>query len=109
LPDVVVIRVTQTAIELLLMEDDPDALPPFRSTGARTWRLEAMPSIPPDDDMTDPFPGLVGVGVDEDALVLLNLEAVGSVSLVDPRKAPSRSSELLPRNLRSALSPRDAR
>lgn len=87
LPDVAVIRVTSTAIKLLLMADDVDPVPPFRATDARSWSLETMPSTRPDEDATDPFPGLVGVGVDDDAYILLNLEAVGSVTLIGPQEA----------------------
>lgn len=80
LPDVVLARITSSAVDLLLRDDDPVAVEPFRPVGPRTWRLNTMPQ--PDDDVTMPFPALVTLGVDGDALVLLNLEAIGSLVLV---------------------------
>ena len=84
LPDVVLIRLTPTAIELVLLADDVNPLSPFQAMDARTWCLGAMPPTSPDDDPMDPFPALVTIGVANDALVLLNLEAVGSLTLVGP-------------------------
>ena len=84
LPDVVLIRLRPTAIELVLLAEAVDSVPPFTATDARTWRLGSMPSTLPDDDPTDPFPALVTIGVEDDGLLLLNLEAIGSLRLVGP-------------------------
>lgn len=84
LPDVALVRVTPSTVELVLQDDDPAVAAPFRSVDARTWRLDAMPAPPPEEDAVDPFPGLVTLGVEHDALLLLNLEAIGTLTLAGP-------------------------
>lgn len=87
LPDVTLVRVTSNAVELVLQDDDPAAVDPFRSVDPRTWRLDAMPTSLPDEDAVDPFPGLVTLGVENDALLLLNLEVIGTLALAGPDAA----------------------
>jgi DNA-binding SARP family transcriptional activator len=96
LPDLLTVRLTAGSAELRLGADEPDAVPPFTSLGARTWRLDPQPfmgegataSTPSDDDPVDPYPALVAVGIDstgpEAAVVLVNLEAVGTLHIDGP-------------------------
>ena len=70
-----------------LGSDEPDPVGPFTATGPRT--LEASPTIPhrgdaADDDPVDPYPALVSVGVADDAVVLVNLEAAGTLHIDGP-------------------------
>lgn len=87
LPDVMLVRVTSSSIELVLRDEDRSAVEPFRSVDAITWRLESIPASPIDEDVLDPFPALVTVGVEGDRLVLLNLEAIGALTLTGPEAA----------------------
>lgn len=82
LPDVVLVRVSPSSLALELMDDDPDAVPPFVAITARTWRLEGPTQRRPDDP--DPYPALVTLGVDGADLLLLNLESVGALRLRGP-------------------------
>lgn len=97
IPDVALLRLTPSSIELTLTADDSGVVPPFRSAGPRTWHLDAMPPGSTDDGETepDPYPALVTLGVADDALVLLNLEAAGALEVA----GPAQSSDLVLRAL----------
>ncbi len=86
LPGVGVVRVSDHAVELLLTDEDPAPIPPFTSTAARTWtathsELAATPTAEDLEDFPAPYPALVTIGGDEDAVILVNLEAAGTLSI----------------------------
>jgi hypothetical protein len=89
LPDVHAIRLNAATVTLLLGTDDPDPVAPFTATDARTWTAtaEALAAEHDDDmaDYTDPYPALVALGVLDDTVLLVNLEAAGTLTIVgDP-------------------------
>jgi LysM repeat protein/DNA-binding SARP family transcriptional activator len=82
LPRVMAVKISSAHLELLT--DDPgDAVDPFVSVGNGTWRLDrSQPTDGRNDgDLPDPYPALVTVGVTDDAVVLLNLEAAGVLTV----------------------------
>jgi hypothetical protein len=90
LPDVHAIRMNASEATLLLGPEDCEAVAPFVATGPRSWTLElaALPASPEgrtadaDDDAVDPFPALVALGVCDESILLVNLEAAGTLRLV---------------------------
>jgi hypothetical protein len=95
LPDVHAIKLNAAGAILLLGTDDAHAVAPFESAGRREWVLDAnrLPSpdgTPADDDRLDPLPALVALGVTGDTILLVNLEAAGTLSVDgDPDHARS--------------------
>lgn len=72
-------------------EPAPEGLSPFRAVGTRRWRLDDVPTavtgegVIDDGKATDPYPALVTVGTTGDALVMVNLEAAGTLAVTgDP-------------------------
>ncbi|MEO6822338.1 MAG: hypothetical protein ABI468_07815, partial [Candidatus Nanopelagicales bacterium] len=78
LPDVAWLRVSSTTLELVLTADDVDVVAPFAQTSPRTWSWSGDIEEGP-DAQPDPYPALVCVGFDGDELVLVNMEAAGTL------------------------------
>ena len=94
LPDLQMIQLAPAGATLYFATDEPNAPAPFAAAGARTWTLTPSQGPDPDDpaasrlfgtqieDPVDPYPALVALGVAEGAMVLVNLEAVGTLRIV---------------------------
>ena len=80
-------------VDLLLGTDEADAVAPFAVVGPRRWRAHHADLLnasdrTEEDDVADPYPVLIGVGQHGTASVLVNMEAVGTLSIVgDPEMA----------------------
>jgi nucleoid-associated protein YgaU len=91
LPALAAVLVTPTRLDLV-MDDDGTPFGPFTEAGTRVWRYSGAagsPELSGRDDTTAgfgscPYPGLVSLGVTGDALVLVNLEAAGTLTLRGP-------------------------
>jgi LysM repeat protein len=83
LPRLIALSFSPTEVTLLLGEDS-DAVEPFVSLDPRTWRLTSDTALGHEDapDEFDPYPAMVTLGVTEDSIVLINLEAAGQLALV---------------------------
>jgi DNA-binding SARP family transcriptional activator len=86
-PKVEIVRVGPDAVRLLLAMDDPSPVAPFEHCGPRCWQWRpgnaAVPVGAVDGvDLPDPCPALVSVGADGPDLVLVNLEAAGSLHVL---------------------------
>lgn len=93
LPEVTWVRVSATTLELVLAADDPDVVPPFALTSPRIWSWSGDVDHGPEcEDLPDPYPALVTVGLDGDELVLVNLEAAGTLRVAGE---PSRSTPVM--------------
>jgi len=89
LPRVGAVVVDQSTIELLLTEDDTDPLAPWTSTGPRIWRTshhDFLTQAPTEDSASypSPYPALVSIGVSNARLVVINLEAAGTLTVEGP-------------------------
>ena len=68
-------------------DEAPEGLAPFRAVGSRRWRLDDIPpgltgeGVIDDGDTPDPCPALVTVGTTGAALVMVNLEAAGTLAV----------------------------
>lgn len=73
----------QTGIELLWDSPQPDAPAPWQVTaGGWAWRLPYDPDAPvPADEHPSPLPALVTIGHREGRQLLVNLEALGSLTV----------------------------
>ena len=95
LPDVELVTLNDEQATLHLRIDDADALYPFVARNPRTWFLEhhsagSTAGAEDVDEAVDPYPALVALGVTADAVVLVNLEAAGSLSILgDPEQTSS--------------------
>ncbi|MDA8440270.1 MAG: LysM peptidoglycan-binding domain-containing protein, partial [Propionibacterium sp.] len=86
LPRVGAILLTETTLELHLTVDDDDPVAPFTSTSPRTWSapndaIAADATIDDDPDRPEPYPALVTLGHTDDAVVFVNLEAAGTLTV----------------------------
>lgn len=83
LPRVKAVKISSDRLDLLTDEPD-DAVEPFESVGNGTWRLDrSKPTGGRNDgDLPDPYPALVTVGVADDSVVLVNLEAAGTLTIL---------------------------
>ncbi len=81
LPDVLAVRVSKDSVRLQLHGEELDAVRPFAVDGNGMWRLKDSPT---QCDASDPYPALLSLGVDGDEMLLVNLESVGTLSVVDP-------------------------
>jgi nucleoid-associated protein YgaU len=89
LPRVGAVVVDQSTIELLLTEDDTDPVTPWTSAGSRIWRTshhDFLTQAPAEDSASypAPYPALVGIGVSHARLVVINLEAAGTLTIDGP-------------------------
>lgn len=85
LPRVTAISLDEHTLTLHLQADDPDPVPPFSADGGRwTAPTSEIAGDPPIEDShrSEPYPALVPLGHTDDATVLLNLEAAGTLSIV---------------------------
>lgn len=91
-PKVEMVRVGPEKVQLLLAEDDRAAVVPFEAAGPRCWQWHAAGMVDDggrwDDeqidelDVPDPCPALLSVGADGPDLVLVNLEAAGTLRIL---------------------------
>ncbi len=83
LPRLAALLVSPQRLDLLLTEEDDAPVDPFSSVAARTWRLTRTPevSLTQDEDVPEPYPALLTLGVTEDALLLVNVEAAGTLTV----------------------------
>ncbi|MEU5108463.1 LysM peptidoglycan-binding domain-containing protein [Streptomyces sp. NPDC021354] len=88
LPEIEAAILRPDGIDLHLAEPTP-ACEPFtaHSTQPTVWQCRAnTPALLPDDQLADtdpPYPGLVSIGWDDDSgLVLIDLEAIGTLHLI---------------------------
>ncbi|HET8969911.1 MAG TPA: LysM peptidoglycan-binding domain-containing protein, partial [Candidatus Nanopelagicales bacterium] len=85
LPQVAVVRVRPEAIELVLAVDEPEPVAPFDHAAERVWSWSGpLVTPPPSADRVDPCPALLSVGIDGGDLVLVNLEAAGTLRVLAP-------------------------
>jgi nucleoid-associated protein YgaU len=93
LPRIGMLVLSDHALELHLVDDDPDAVTPFTATESRIWSAPTAviaddTRIDDDPDRPEPYPALVTAGHTDDATVILNLEAAGTLVVTgDPEAA----------------------
>ena len=93
LPRLGAVLLSEHRIELLLLGDPGEPVAPFTATADRTWATPlATPvdttAVLEDDDLPDPYPAMVSLGVTDDAVVLVNLEAAGTLTITgEPEQA----------------------
>jgi nucleoid-associated protein YgaU len=84
--------ITLSADVLELHTDDPgDPVEPFTLAGSGVWRLNRDIAINADADpgQPNPYPALVTIGTAGDSVVLLNLEAAGTLTVTGDQGAAS--------------------
>ncbi|MGQ0631598.1 MAG: hypothetical protein ACT4P1_11180 [Sporichthyaceae bacterium] len=90
LPDLHAIQLNASNATLLLGTENRDAVAPFVAAGPRSWTLDARALTASvegggadlEDDAVDPYPALVALGVCDESILLVNLEAAGTLNLV---------------------------
>jgi len=86
------IRLTETDIELVLHDPDDDPVGPFQTADGRTWTASTSDLLVAEavatDDVAEPYPALVTIGIEGEAVLILNLEAAGTLSITGPGGAP---------------------
>lgn len=86
LPRIGALLLDEHQLRLMLVEDAGDAVAPFSAQDPRTWVADlaeiAAGQLTDDEDEINPYPLLVVLGHDDDATVILNLEAAGTLSIV---------------------------
>ncbi|WP_225753185.1 LysM peptidoglycan-binding domain-containing protein [Actinotalea sp. Marseille-Q4924] len=93
LPRIGTLMLSDETIELHLVNDDSDPIPPYEAAGPRTWSAPTAAladDVPIDDDpgRPEPYPALVTVGHTDSATVIVNLEAAGTLVVAgDPTGA----------------------
>lgn len=90
LPRIAAISLDEHTLTLHLQADDPDPVAPFSADGGRwTASTSEVAGDPPIEDAhrSEPYPALVPLGHTEDATVLINLEAAGTLSIVGDDQA----------------------
>lgn len=81
LPRIHAVLVNSQSITLVVPED-PDAVAPFILASDGRWQLDTtLMAEGPDAATITPYPALVSVGTVEDGVLLLNLEAAGTLAL----------------------------
>jgi LysM repeat protein len=80
LPEVLLLRLSPSSLSLQLLHDDPGAVPPFVYESPQVWRLED--AVGPNDG-DDPYPALLTLGANGPDMLMLNLEATGSLVVED--------------------------
>lgn len=90
LPRIAAISLNEQMLSLHLEAPDTEPVPPFAAAGA-TWTASTseIAGDPPmgDDGHAEPYPALVPLGHSDDATVLINLEAAGTLSIVGDDQA----------------------
>lgn len=84
LPRVAALLLNEHHLTLLLLQDTPDAIAPFTATTRRTW-VASTADVAAEEAIDDPaqgtpYPLLVTLGHTEDATLILNLEAAGTLT-----------------------------
>jgi DNA-binding SARP family transcriptional activator len=91
--DLPLVRAVTLSPEVLdLHTDDPgDPIEPFTPAGPGIWRLNRDTAINQvtDHEQTNPYPALVTIGATGDSVVLLNLEAAGTLTVTGDQLAAS--------------------
>ncbi|MBB2921321.1 LysM peptidoglycan-binding domain-containing protein [Cellulomonas cellasea] len=93
LPRITTLHLSDTRLELHLADDDPEPLEPFTADGPRLWTATTATladDVPLDDDpdRPEPYPALVTLGHTDNATVIANLEAAGTLAVTgDPNAA----------------------
>ncbi|HEY3547382.1 MAG TPA: LysM peptidoglycan-binding domain-containing protein [Propionicimonas sp.] len=86
LPRVGALLLNERHLTLLLVEESPDGAAPFTATNPRTWvatTADVAAEQPIDDpDQCIPYPLLVVLGHTDDATLIVNLEAAGTLAIV---------------------------
>lgn len=85
-PDVRLVRASTSTVTLVLGAPHPVARAPFTADDERRWTLDPD-LLAEEGEHAHAFPALVTVGMTEAELVLLNLEAVGTLALTGPTEA----------------------
>lgn len=90
LPRITAISLSEHTLSLHLESPDPEPVPPFTATGV-TWTastIEVAGDSPLDNNgHAEPYPALVPLGHSDDATVLINLEAAGTLSILGDEQA----------------------
>lgn len=90
LPRIAAISLSEHTLSLHLESPDAEPVPPFTAAGA-TWTAstsEVADDRPlGDNGHAEPYPALVPLGHSDDATVLINLEAAGSLSILGDEQA----------------------
>jgi hypothetical protein len=92
LPRIGMLVLSDQTLELHLVDDDSDTVAPFTATASRTWSAPTAviandTPIDDDPDRPEPYPALVTAGHTDDATVILNLEAAGTLVVTGDREA----------------------
>jgi hypothetical protein len=92
LPRIGMLVLSDQTLELHLVDDDPDAVTPFTATESRIWSAQKAviandAPIDNDPDRPEPYPALVTAGHTDDATVILNLEAAGTIVVTGDAEA----------------------
>ncbi|NUU15822.1 LysM peptidoglycan-binding domain-containing protein [Cellulomonas humilata] len=86
LPRMGALTLDEHTVTLHLLEDDAEPVAPFTTRGARTWSATtsdiAAEAPIEDSELCVPYPALVTLGHTEDATLILNLEAAGTLAIV---------------------------
>lgn len=86
LPRVGALLLDEHHLTLLLVDDSPDAVAPFTAANPRTWvatTADVAAEQPIDDsEQCIPYPLLVVLGHTDDATLIVNLEAAGTLAVV---------------------------
>ena len=87
LPRIHAVLASATSIDLLV-PDDTEPCAPFAAASPGRWTLDmsALDDSPP-DALIGGYPALVSVGTVEDAVLLLNLEAAGTLAITGEQTA----------------------
>lgn len=81
LPAVQAVLVSNAALDLLVADHDQPPVPPFVAAAPGRWRLDPADLRQPGADEDHAYPALVSAGTVHDAILLLNLEAAGTISI----------------------------
>lgn len=93
LPRITALLLSEHTLTLHLADADPHPIPPFEATDPTTWTaptatLAQDEPAEHDPDCPEPYPALVTIGYTDDATVIVNLEAAGTLTITgDPTAA----------------------
>ncbi|OZB88141.1 MAG: hypothetical protein B7X41_09705, partial [Microbacterium sp. 14-71-5] len=99
LPRLAALLLDERHLTLLLLEDAPEATAPFTATEPRTW-VASTQDVAAEEEIDDPgqgapYPLLVTLGHTEDATLILNLEAAGTLAFVGDATAANEALRAL--------------